>query len=197
MIAILTESFGGIWPFWLSPFQVKIVPVSSHYDDYAKRIQQELREAGFECDTDLDAGNTLNKKVRNAQIEHYNFILVVGEREEKHNTVNIRTRDNKIHGEVSISEMLRRFKALIKSKTNKAEDEFGLIVPEEGVSKQIEIVNSTDNQSDSLNQENPAEGEKNESSSSLNQKNSVEVNNDDVSSNQPNSVVQESNDSKQ
>jgi threonyl-tRNA synthetase len=156
MIAILTESFGGKWPFWLSPFQVIIVTISNQFDDYAKKVQKELYDAGFECDTDLDAGNTLNKKVRNAQLAHYNFILVVGEKEQTHNTVNVRTRDNKVHGEVSIDEMIKRFSILLKSKTNTAEDEFGTIsaaaaTTDAGITKQVEAV--------SLNQVNPTVGQ--------------------------------------
>jgi threonyl-tRNA synthetase len=156
MIAILTESFGGKWPFWLSPFQVIIVTISNQFDDYAKKVQKELYDAGFECDTDLDAGNTLNKKVRNAQLAHYNFILVVGEKEQTYNTVNVRTRDNKVHGEVSIDEMIKRFSILLKSKTNTAEDEFGTIsaaaaTTDAGITKQVEAV--------SLNQVNPTVGQ--------------------------------------
>jgi threonyl-tRNA synthetase len=127
MIAILTESFGGKWPFWLSPNQVIVITIAPAFDDYALKVKEELYRNGFECEFDLDAGTTLNKKVRNAQIAHYNFILVVGEKEKTHSTVNVRTRDNKVHGEVTIVEMIRRFKILAETRTNFAEDEFGTI----------------------------------------------------------------------
>ncbi len=141
MIAILTESFGGKWPFWLSPNQVIIITISSHFDGYAKKVQKELFESGFECDIDLDAGTTLNKKVRNSQLAHYNFILVVGEKEQLNNTVNVRTRDNKVHGEVTVIEMIRRFGVLAKTKTNTAEDEFGTLGHvADVISKQVESV---------------------------------------------------------
>jgi threonyl-tRNA synthetase len=96
MIAILTESFGGKWPFWLSPNQVILITIAPAFDDYALKVKNELYENGFECEFDMDASTTLNKKVRNAQIAHYNFILVVGEKEKINNTVNVRTRDNKV-----------------------------------------------------------------------------------------------------
>lgn len=125
MIAILTESFGGKWPFWLSPRQSIVLTISDKFDDYAKKVRDEIYAAGFECDFNSDSGTTLNKKVRNAQLDNYNFIFVIGEQEKQRNTVNVRTRDNKVHGEVSIEEVIRRFKALSESKTNNAEEEFG------------------------------------------------------------------------
>ena len=67
----------------------------------------------------------MNKKVRNAQLDNYNFILVIGEKEQQTDTVNVRTRDNKVHGQVSVEEVLKRFKRLNDTKTNKAEEEFG------------------------------------------------------------------------
>lgn len=90
-----------------------------------KQVKQQLYEAGFECDFNGDSGTTLNKKVRNAQLYNYNFILVIGEKEQQTNTVNVRTRDNKVHGQVSVDEVLKRFKRLADVKTNKAEEEFG------------------------------------------------------------------------
>lgn len=125
MIAILTESFGGKWPFWLSPNQIIVVPVASTFDEYALNIKSKLYDNGFECDTDLDSGSTFNKKIRNAQLNNYNFILVVGEKEQLNNTINVRTRDNRVHGEVSIDDVIKRFNDLTKSKTNNAEEEFG------------------------------------------------------------------------
>jgi len=74
-----------------------VLPVSSKFDDYAMSVKSRLHEAEFEVDLELDPGLTLNKKIRNAQIEQYNFILVVGEREQANGTVNVRTRDNKVH----------------------------------------------------------------------------------------------------
>jgi threonyl-tRNA synthetase len=77
-IGILTEHFGGKWPFWLSPRQVMIVPVMASAYEYVKEIQTLLRTNEFHADVDLSA-NTLNKKIRSAQLLQYNFIL--GEQE--------------------------------------------------------------------------------------------------------------------
>jgi threonyl-tRNA synthetase len=125
MIAILTESFGGKWPFWLSPRQAIVITVSDKFDECGQRVKEQIYAAGFECDFNSDSGTTLNKKIRNAQLDNYNFILVIGEKEQQRNSVNVRTRDNKVHGEVSVDEVIKRFGELAKSKTNLAEEEFG------------------------------------------------------------------------
>lgn len=75
MIAILTESYAGKWPFWLSPRQVMVIPVGPPYDDYAEFVKNKLYGAGFMAEVDTDAGDTMNKKIRNAQLSQFNFIL--------------------------------------------------------------------------------------------------------------------------
>uniref|UniRef100_A0A671QR85 threonine--tRNA ligase n=1 Tax=Sinocyclocheilus anshuiensis TaxID=1608454 RepID=A0A671QR85_9TELE len=124
MIAILTENYGGKWPLWLSPRQVMVVPVGPTCDEYAQKVQQEFHSGGLMTDVDLDPGCTLNKKIRNAQLAQYNFILVVGEKEKSSDTVNVRTRDNKVHGERSLTDCMERLKELKASRTRNAEEEF-------------------------------------------------------------------------
>ena len=61
-------------PFWLSPRQMVIIPVSSALDSYAQEIQRKFWIAGFQVDFDIDPGTTLNKKIRQNQLAQYNFI---------------------------------------------------------------------------------------------------------------------------
>ncbi|CAH2089181.1 unnamed protein product [Euphydryas editha] len=117
MIAILTESYAGKWPFWLSPRQACVVPVGPAFDDYATQVNEKLFASGFMSEVDTDAGDTLNKKVRNAQLAQFNYILVVGEREKNSGTVNVRTRDNKVHGEMSVEALIEHFNKLVSEKT--------------------------------------------------------------------------------
>ncbi|XP_068617082.1 threonine--tRNA ligase 1, cytoplasmic [Brachionichthys hirsutus] len=124
MIAILTENYGGKWPLWISPRQVMVVPVGPTCEDYAQKVMQEFHDGGFMTDVDLDPGCTLNKKIRNAQLAQYNFILVVGEKEKTSNTVNVRTRDNKVHGERTVEECVQRLQVLKSSRSRNAEEEF-------------------------------------------------------------------------
>uniref|UniRef100_A0A915CFD6 threonine--tRNA ligase n=2 Tax=Parascaris univalens TaxID=6257 RepID=A0A915CFD6_PARUN len=109
MTAILTENFGGKWPFWLSPRQAKVVTVHDSQRAYAKEVQKKLYEAGFEVEFDEMCSDTLNKQIRNAQLAQFNFILVVGPKEAQNGTVNVRTRDNAVRGEVRLDDLIEKF----------------------------------------------------------------------------------------
>ncbi|KAJ2444397.1 threonyl-tRNA synthetase [Coemansia sp. RSA 2424] len=93
MIAILMENFAGKWPFWLSPRQIMVIPVTTAIYDYAGQVQKTLHEAGFFADVDL-SGDSMLKKIRNAEIAQYNFICVVGDKEMDERSVNVRCRDD-------------------------------------------------------------------------------------------------------
>jgi threonyl-tRNA synthetase len=111
MFAVLCEHWGGKWPLWISPRQVSIVPVHAQWNEYCETVRQKLHNEYFYVDVD-DSKNTFQKKVRNAQVAQYNFQLVVGEKEVENGTVNIRTRDNKIEGEMKVEDMIVMFKKL-------------------------------------------------------------------------------------
>ncbi len=116
MMAILTENFAESWPFWLSPRQLVVVPVSHTYDEYAQAVQAKFHAAGFYCEADV-SDLTLNKKIRNAEVGRCNFILVVGGKEAEEGTVNVRK--GSAEGTdvlLSLSDALARFKALDDSK---------------------------------------------------------------------------------
>ncbi|KAJ5072357.1 hypothetical protein M0811_01371 [Anaeramoeba ignava] len=116
--AILCEHYGGKWPFWLSPRQAMVVPVSDKNFEYAKEVRQIVHNAGFYCDCDLSK-NQLNKKIREAQLAQFNFILVVGMEEQADRTVNVRTRDKVVHGKKSIDELLKDFAEMKSKRLNK------------------------------------------------------------------------------
>lgn len=124
MIAILTECYAGKWPFWLSPNPIMIIPVVSQFDDYGYKVKTAINKAGFLCDIDIDPGDTLNKKIRNAQLAQYNFILVIGEKEKSADTVNIRTRDNVVHGEMSVDTLIEKLHKLMSSKAANHDEVF-------------------------------------------------------------------------
>jgi threonyl-tRNA synthetase len=116
-IAILCEHFGGKWPFWVSPRQIAIVPVSDKFLDYADSVEKRLSLEGYFTDV-IRLNATLNKKVRTAQMAQYNYILVVGEKEETDNTVNVRIRDQKKpKGVMKMGEFLRFLKELAPPKS--------------------------------------------------------------------------------
>lgn len=115
-MAIITEHFAGKFPFWLSPRQILIVNVGTAFLDYAFEVKEQLFRAGFNVDVD-DSTKTLNKKIREGQMAHYNYILVVGAAEQEAKSVNIRTRDNQVHGTKSIEEAIAMFKELDNTKS--------------------------------------------------------------------------------
>ncbi|KAK4228182.1 putative threonyl-tRNA synthetase [Podospora fimiseda] len=91
--AILAEHFAGKWPFWLSPRQIMVIPVGMGFLDYAKEVSLLLKKERFHVDVD-SSGNTLQKKIRSAQLAQYNFVFVVGDDEMRNRKVNIRYRDD-------------------------------------------------------------------------------------------------------
>ncbi|KAK3313917.1 hypothetical protein B0H66DRAFT_367226 [Apodospora peruviana] len=91
--AILCEHFAGKWPFWMSPRQVMVIPVGMGFLDYAKEVAGILKKDRIHVDVD-SSGNTLQKKIRSAQLAQYNFIFVVGDDEKQNRKVNIRYRDD-------------------------------------------------------------------------------------------------------
>jgi len=91
-IAILIEHYQGKFPFWLSPRQLIIIPISEKNLNYAKFVANEIRCGGYYVDIDV-SDNRIGKKILEAQKLHYNYIIVVGGIEEKNKTINVRDRD--------------------------------------------------------------------------------------------------------
>jgi threonyl-tRNA synthetase len=111
MFAVLCEHFGGKWPLWLSPRQVMVIPVHAEFNDYCDGIRQKLHDEMFYADADL-SNATFQKKVRNAQVAQYNFQLVVGRAEFDNGSVNIRTRENVVEGEMKVDDVIAMLKKL-------------------------------------------------------------------------------------
>jgi len=88
-IGILIEHYAGAFPLWLAPVQVRVLPVSAHYDDYAFEVRKMLRDAGLRVETDV-SGNKLGYKMRAAQQEKVPYVFVVGEKERESGSVNMR-----------------------------------------------------------------------------------------------------------
>ena len=92
-IAMLTEHTAGKWPFWLSPRQIVVCPITDDTAEYAEQVYSDLRQKGYQVELDLSK-SSLNKKIRNNQQKQFNYILVVGQEEATRGTVAIRARDN-------------------------------------------------------------------------------------------------------
>ncbi len=110
-LAILSEHCAGKWPFWISPRQAIVVPVSDKSFDYAKQVHQRLWAEGFEVELS-DSNDPLKRQIAEAHDAQFNFILVVGEEEAKNGSVNVRARDNAILGSKSVEELISEFRRL-------------------------------------------------------------------------------------
>ena len=91
-LAYLIETYAGALPLWLSPVQVKVMPISETFDDYAKSICDKLTAAGLRAETDLRS-EKIGFKIREAQLEKIPYMIVVGEKEQETGTVSVRTRN--------------------------------------------------------------------------------------------------------
>ena len=90
-MAILIEHFAGNFPLWLSPVQIKILPIADRHFAFAEKISKEMLEKNLRAEVDREQ-ETISHKVRQAELEKVPLILVVGDREEKENTVTVRNR---------------------------------------------------------------------------------------------------------
>jgi threonyl-tRNA synthetase len=101
----LIEFYAGKFPLWLSPSQIAILPVADRHLDYARTIHSKFFDAGFEAKVD-ESSESVGKKVREAQLEQYNYILTVGDKEIEEKNISVRTRDNVVHGQMDIDAFL-------------------------------------------------------------------------------------------
>jgi threonyl-tRNA synthetase len=92
MVGFLLEHYAGSFPVWLSPDQVRVIPVAEAHNEYAARIAQELKEMDVRVEADL-GNDRMNAKIRAAQLMKVPYMLVVGEREMQEGTVALRKRD--------------------------------------------------------------------------------------------------------
>lgn len=104
-IGILIEHFAGKFPLWLSPVQVKILPISDKFIGYAKNVEESLKNEGLRCELDTRA-EKIGYKIRSARMERILYILVVGEKEAADNSVSVRKRDDGDLGCMPISQLL-------------------------------------------------------------------------------------------
>jgi threonyl-tRNA synthetase len=107
--SILIEHIDGKWPFWLSPKQVVVLPVSEKFTEYAHKVHLAMQYNGFHSSVD-DSNGTVNKRIRNAQLAQWNYMLIVGQDETDLGMVNVRTREGKIIGLKRVDELIEMLK---------------------------------------------------------------------------------------
>jgi threonyl-tRNA synthetase len=110
-LASLVEHYGGAFPVWLAPLQVAIIPVADRHLDYARQLEGELKDLGVRAETDARA-ETVNMKIRQAQLNKVPYMLVVGDKEIAGQMMSIRVRGE----EHLLMKPFADFKAGIKMK---------------------------------------------------------------------------------
>jgi threonyl-tRNA synthetase len=119
-LALLIEKYAGALPTWLSPTQVKILPISERHIEYAKSIQSKLSSAGVRCEVDL-RNEKIGYKIRSAQVEKIPYMLVVGDKEMENSEVSVRQRAKGDIGAMSVDEFISKITEEIDTKANQSE----------------------------------------------------------------------------
>nr|WP_295604564.1 threonine--tRNA ligase [uncultured Terrisporobacter sp.] len=104
-IGILIEQYAGKFPVWLAPTQVKILPISDKYMDYANEVKKSLFDAGVRVEMD-DRAEKIGFKIREAQLQKVPYMLVVGEKEAAENQVAVRSRDKGEMGSMNLADFV-------------------------------------------------------------------------------------------
>ena len=114
-IGVITEHFAGAFPAWLSPVQVKLLPVTDRAMDYAKNVAAQLDTQGFRVEV-AGRNEKIGKKIREATLEKIPFMLVVGDRDMEAGTVSVRTRTGEDLGAMSLADFAAKLHEIVDSK---------------------------------------------------------------------------------
>ena len=117
-IGILIEHFAGAFPTWLAPVQVRVLPISDKYMDYAKKVEAQLNEAGIRVDVDTRS-EKIGYKIREARKARIPYMLVVGEKEEAEGKVSVRSRFLGDEGQKDLGEFIAAIEEEIQNKVNR------------------------------------------------------------------------------
>lgn len=114
---VLIEHYGGAFPVWFAPVQVRLIPIADRHAAYAKQVGERLRAAGLRIEMD-DSSNRMNAKIREAQLAKIPYMLVIGDREVEDEAVSVRLRTNENLGAMSVDAFLERANDLVARRAN-------------------------------------------------------------------------------
>ena len=114
-LAMLIEKYAGAFPTWLSPVQVKVLPISDKYADYAEEVVKRFKNQGVRIEADYRT-EKIGYKIREARLERVPYICVVGEKEAENNTLSVRSRKNGEEGNIDLVEFEARLLTEIANK---------------------------------------------------------------------------------
>jgi threonyl-tRNA synthetase len=114
-VGLLIEHYAGAFPVWLSPVQVKVLPITERNLTYAKKVSQKLEKEGIRVEVDV-RNETLQAKIRDAQLAKVPYMLIVGDKEEKDGNVSERGRSGKDYGPQKLEKFIIELKKEIDEK---------------------------------------------------------------------------------
>jgi threonyl-tRNA synthetase len=107
MVGFLIEHYAGAFPVWLSPEQVRVIPITDGQNEYAENIARQLKGEGIRARADMSS-ERMNAKIRNAQLMKVPYMLVVGNNEMEAGTVSLRVRDGSQENDIQLNEFITR-----------------------------------------------------------------------------------------
>ena len=116
-IGILIENYAGKFPFWISPLQVVVIPVSDDFDEYSKEVANKISNSGINCQVDLKNHN-LNYKIREHSLAKVPILLICGKKEVDSNSVTIRKLDSNEQENMKLDKFLKKYTALNQASSN-------------------------------------------------------------------------------
>ena len=116
-IGILIEHYAGKFPFWISPLQTVVIPISEEFDEYATEVSKKIKQAGISSNVDLKKHN-LNYKIRDHSLAKIPLLLICGKKEVDSNSVTIRRLDSNKQENMDLNLFLKTFSALNKASSN-------------------------------------------------------------------------------
>ena len=117
-VAVLIEHTGGKFPLWLTPDQVAILPISEKFNDYAEQVKKELEKYDVRCIID-DRSDKITRKIRDNEMKHIPYMLIVGEKEQAEGTVTVRKQGGISEGTFSIADFGKKVESEVDEMINK------------------------------------------------------------------------------
>lgn len=114
-IGVLIEHYAGKFPLWLSPVQIKILPIAERFHDYAEKVRKELSDAGMRCELDGRA-EKIGFKIREAQLDKVPYMIIVGQKEMDAGEISVRGREEGDMGSMGVGQFLEMLKAEAKNR---------------------------------------------------------------------------------
>jgi threonyl-tRNA synthetase len=107
---VLLEHYAGALPLWLSPVQAVVIPITNAIEDYAANVKERLLAAGIRVEADLRS-ETLNHKIRDAQLRKVPYMVIVGQKEKQNGVVSVRSREGQDQGQTRTEDLIKKIES--------------------------------------------------------------------------------------